>query len=77
VHIICTFSEVIDSVSTDVEMLQMFCANEQLPGDHWHQIVRKIHAFKFVRDPLGLGEHLFGDERDAIMAQIHLKMKSL
>ena len=64
--------DVVQHVGADVEVPQVFGAEEQLLGEDGHLVVREVDPLQPVGDPLVLGKHLARDEGHLVVAQVDL-----
>ena len=53
-----------------VQPLEVPRASEDAVGEDGHPVVREVHLLQLVGDPLGLGEHLLGDEGDPVEGEV-------
>ena len=65
--LIFTFSDVREHVVADVEVLEVFCASKDLPGEHGHDVMREVDVRQLVRDPTTFRKHFSSHERNLVV----------
>lgn len=64
---IFTFSYVREHVVADVEVLDVFRAGEDLPGEHGHDVVREVDVRQLIGYPTTLRKHFSSHKRNLVV----------